>query len=375
MTMTRASSEYFDKIAGSWDQISAGYFGPTVRDSAINKAWLRPEMAVADIGSGTGFMAAGLAPLVKQVYVVDGSPAMLEVARKNLVEFNNVEYHQADGSSLPFPDESLDAVFANMYLHHAADPLAAIQEMVRVLRPGGRLVITDMDEHPYSWLKDEMSDEWQGFKRDHVYSMFKEAGLVNIIVDCTGQSCCAESSNPALLDSHGRQAKISVFVAAGTRRMVMRDAVQENYSAIAQSGSSCCSPSSDDSSQSGCCSDDSSSTTCCGSGGLNDFVTFASGYAAAELSAAPKEAADFSLGCGNPLAMAALQPGEVVLDIGSGGGLDSFLAAQRVGPTGQVIGVDMTPAMLERARGTAARMGYPQCGFPPGLCRRTSAGK
>ena len=92
-------------------------------------------------------------------------PAMLEVAKKNLSQFGNVEYHEADGASLPFPEESLDAVFANMYLHHATDPLAAIQEMMRVLRPGGRLVITDMDAHPYPWLKEEMADVWQGFDR------------------------------------------------------------------------------------------------------------------------------------------------------------------------------------------------------------------
>ena len=92
MSMTEASSEYFEQVAGSWDQISAGYFGKPVRDAAIAKAYLRPEMAVADIGSGTGFVAAGLAPLVKRVYVVDGSAAMLEVAKKNLSQFSNVEY-------------------------------------------------------------------------------------------------------------------------------------------------------------------------------------------------------------------------------------------------------------------------------------------
>jgi ubiquinone/menaquinone biosynthesis C-methylase UbiE len=84
-------------------------------------------------------------------------------------------------------------------------------------------------------------------------------------------------------------------------------------------------------------------------------VTFTTGYSQTELSAAPKEAADISLGCGNPIAMAGLKPGEVVLDIGSGGGLDSFLAAGKVGPTGRVIGVDMTPAMLERARASAEK--------------------
>ena len=104
-------------------------------------------------------------------------------------------------------------------------------------------------------------------------------------------------------------------------------------------------------------------------------MSFATGYSPLELSAAPKEAADISLGCGNPLAMAALKPGEVVLDIGSGGGLDAFLAADKVGPTGRVIGVDMTPAMLERARASARTKPHHQCRIPPGLRRRTAGGR
>ena len=366
MSMTQASSEYFQQVAGSWDEISAGYFGKAVRDTAIAKAYLRPEMAVADIGAGTGFMAAGLAPLVKRVYVVDGSPAMLEVAKKNLSQFSNVEYHESDGASLPFPDESLEAVFANMYLHHTTDPVAAIHEMVRVLTPGGRLVITDMDEHTYAWLKDEMADVWQGFDRDQMRIWFQEAGLVNVIVDCTGQSCCAESSNPTLSDELGRQAKISVFVATGTRRMAMRDAVQESYAAVAKSGSSCGCSSPASENEGACCGSTSSSGSSCCSGTRYEEVAFKSGYSPVELSAAPKEAAEISLGCGNPTALAALKPGEVVLDIGSGGGLDAFLAAGKVGPTGRVIGVDMTPAMLERARASAERNHIPNVEFRQG---------
>ncbi|HVN55752.1 MAG TPA: arsenite methyltransferase [Anaerolineaceae bacterium] len=356
MAMTDASAEYFEKVAGQWDEIRAGYFTEAVREAAIANAYLRPEMAVADVGAGTGFVAAGLAPLVKRVYAVDGSAAMLEMAKKKLSQFTNVEFHEADGANLPFPEESLDAVFANMYLHHVLDPLAAIREMVRVLRPGGRLVITDMDAHPYAWLKEEMADVWQGFEREQVRGWFRETGFVNIIVSSTGQSCCAEPVSAAYKDSQGREVRISIFVATGTRRMAMRDAVQENYAAIARSGSSC-----------GCSSGEAQAQESCCSGTPYEEVSVNStGYSFEELSTAPREAAEISLGCGNPTGLAGLKPGEVVLDIGSGGGLDAFIAAGKVGPRGKVIGVDMTPAMLERARASAEKNGIGNVEFRQG---------
>src|SRR5690349_13056451 len=111
MSMTSASSDYFDQVDGQRDSIRAGYFADAVREAAIQKAYLHSDMVVADVGSGTGFVAAGLAPLVKTVYALDGSPAMLEIARQNLREFSNVVYQQADGQSLPLPDETLDAAF------------------------------------------------------------------------------------------------------------------------------------------------------------------------------------------------------------------------------------------------------------------------
>lgn len=81
----------------------------------------------------------------------------------------------------------------------------------------------------------------------------------------------------------------------------------------------------------------------------------------------PEEVANFSLGCGNPITLANLQPGETVLDLGSGGGLDCFLAAREVGETGKVIGIDMTPAMLERANAARDEMGYTQVEFRKGF--------
>src|SRR5580704_16406602 len=91
-------------------------------------------------------------------------------------------------------------------------------------------------------------------------------------------------------------------------------------------------------------------------------VAEAFGYTADELTSIPA-AANMGLSCGNPTATAHLKPGEVVVDLGSGGGLDVFLAAQKIGPTGRAIGIDMTPEMIERARANAATGGYTNVEF------------
>jgi SAM-dependent methyltransferase len=99
-------------------------------------------------------------------------------------------------------------------------------------------------------------------------------------------------------------------------------------------------------------------SSCCGGGSCQTPGKDATrlGYSEQELGAAP-EGANLGLGCGNPQGIAALRPGETVLDLGSGAGFDCFLAARQVGPTGRVIGVDMTPAMLTRARANAQKHG------------------
>ena len=111
---------------------------------------------------------------------------------------------------------------------------------------------------------------------------------------------------------------------------------------------------------------------CCGcSCGDDDAVAVAEriGYRAEEVAAVP-EGANLGLGCGNPLALASIAPGETVLDLGSGAGFDAFLAAARVGPTGRVIGVDLTPEMIEQARANAEKGGYANTEFRLGDIER-----
>ena len=90
MAMTSAAASYFEQVANRWDDLRAGYFTEAVREAALAKAYLRPEMVVADVGAGAGFMAAGLAPLVKRVIAMDGSAAMIEAARRALKDRKSV---------------------------------------------------------------------------------------------------------------------------------------------------------------------------------------------------------------------------------------------------------------------------------------------
>jgi SAM-dependent methyltransferase len=108
------------------------------------------------------------------------------------------------------------------------------------------------------------------------------------------------------------------------------------------------------------------SSGCCGSGPIHPEETARRiGYSDDEIQAAP-DGANLGVGCGNPTALASLHPGEVVVDLGSGGGFDAFLAAREVGPTGRVIGVDMTDAMLAKARENARKAEYSNVEFRKG---------
>ncbi len=208
-----------------------------------------------------------------------------------------------------------------------------------------------------------MADTWQGFEHDQMRSWLRQAGLVNVIVTGTGENCHAGIDPSQDHETEQPQVSISTFVAVGTRRLSgAREAVQAGYGATAEGKAGCCSSPVGE-----------GSTSCC-SGSSAELISlevvqspqFMLGYTPDVLGDAPQEAVEISLGCGNPLALAGLQTGEFVLDIGSGGGIDAFLAARQVGPLGRVIGVDMTPAMLERARNTAERAGYSQVEFRQG---------
>ena len=205
------SKQYFDEVANQWDKMRKSFFSKTIRDKAFSIAGVQKNKIAADIGAGTGFITEGLIRKGLQVIVVDQSEMMLVEMKRKFAHVKGIDYHVGEAEKLSIPNETVDYTFANMYLHHVETPPKAIEEMVRILKPGGKLVITDLDEHYFEFLKDEHHDRWMGFKREDVERWFKAAGLKNVIVDCVGESCCAQSN------SGSENAEISIFVASGER--------------------------------------------------------------------------------------------------------------------------------------------------------------
>ena len=134
----------------------------------------------------------------------------------------------------------------------------------------------------------------------------------------------------------------------------VRRAVRDRYARAATESTGCCGPS--------CCTPEPADGSAGAAGVTAESISLAIGYSDDELAGLPEDA-NLGLGCGNPTALAELREGDTVLDLGSGAGIDCFLAARRVGPSGRVIGVDMTAEMVERARRNAAEGGYANVEF------------
>lgn len=171
-----SSKQYFSKVAKNWDKLRPSFFSAAIREKALAAAHVQAGKLAADIGAGRGFITEGLVRKGLRVIAVDRSKAMLAQIRRKYGKNRNIKYRAGTARKIPMRANTVDYVFANMFLHHVDVPPSAIDEMVRILKPGGKLVITDLREHNFASLKTKHHDYWLGFKCDDVRRWLNNTG-------------------------------------------------------------------------------------------------------------------------------------------------------------------------------------------------------
>jgi SAM-dependent methyltransferase len=173
------SQAFFSTAAGEWDAVRAELFGPGAGLAGL-LALLPDGWTVGDLGCGTGTVAAELAPYAGRVVAVDDSRAMLAAAAGRLAGLDNVELRAGALEALPVADGELDAAVLSLVLHYVAEPVPALAEAARALRPGGRLVLVDMMAHDRAEYRERMGHLWQGFTEPQVRGWFEDVGFTRV---------------------------------------------------------------------------------------------------------------------------------------------------------------------------------------------------
>lgn len=178
----RTQEQYFSLIAG---RLGKNYC-PGRSWEAIGHLALRltPAIDIADLGAGEGLLSQLLAQRARQVWCIDNSARMVEVgmelARKNGLV--NLAYKLGDIEKVPLPEKSVDLAILSQALHHAQHPQTAVDEAFRILRPGGQLLILDLNEHTFEKAREVYADVWLGFKESALHSFLKKSGFAKVEV-------------------------------------------------------------------------------------------------------------------------------------------------------------------------------------------------
>jgi ArsR family transcriptional regulator len=177
----RRSQEFFDRHARQWDELARTLL-PVPEYLPHLVRLVPPGAEVLEIGIGTGSLLPQLAAVASRTIGVDHSPAMLAEAGRRVEDAGlaEVELRLGEMTHLPVADGGVGCVVANMVLHHAADPLAVLHEMHRVLRPDGVLVLVDLARHEREWAREQLADQWLGFDEPELSAWLNAAKFLSV---------------------------------------------------------------------------------------------------------------------------------------------------------------------------------------------------
>jgi ArsR family transcriptional regulator len=178
----RAKSQaFFATAAGQWDKLRGNLFGDTFYLWAV-LGLIDPTLVVGDLGCGTGQLSHTIAPFVHRVVAVDASADMLAAARQRLGDAGNVDVRQGELEALPIDNGDLHAAMLSLVLHYSPDPSRTLAEVVRVLRPAGRVLVVDMLPHDREEYQQQMGHVWLGFSEKQITRFLTGAGFADVRV-------------------------------------------------------------------------------------------------------------------------------------------------------------------------------------------------
>lgn len=195
------SHQYFNHIASDWEAIRHQYFKDDIRP------WIQSlvdfsDKTVVDLGAGSGFISLAIAPLAKQVIAIDQSEKMLaeiEMAARHQ-HLTSIQTLQSRLEKIPLKEASVDVVIMSMALHHIEDPMQLIEEMHRILKPDGMVILSDVMEHEGVWAHEEMHDVWLGFSLHQIDEWLNQTGFEEVRVVNTQLRAIATSSKGEVID-------------------------------------------------------------------------------------------------------------------------------------------------------------------------------